>query len=41
MWRNVEKLLKADWYARGGFSNPRCFRKADKRGRWSYYYSHD
>jgi len=31
------KLSKRDWYAQGGFANPKLFRRADKRGVWSYW----
>jgi hypothetical protein len=41
MRRNVEKISKRDWYARGGLSNPRLFRKANARGVWAYYIRHD
>ena len=33
---DVEKLTKRLWYAFGGFSNPRLFRKHNGRC-WSYY----
>lgn len=33
-----EKVTKRQWYdAYGGFSNPHAFRKANRRGVWSYY----
>lgn len=32
------RISKRNFYALGGFSNPRLFRKADKRGAWNYYY---
>lgn len=31
------KISKREWYDLGGFANSRLFRKADKRGVWSYY----
>lgn len=38
MTRNgVQKISKRDWQARGGLRNSALFRKADRRGRWSYY----
>jgi hypothetical protein len=34
-----ERISKRDFYANGGFSNPRCVRVA--RGRsWAYFYRH-
>jgi hypothetical protein len=38
MRRGVLKLSKRAWYATGGFENSRCFRKADRRGAWRYFY---
>ena len=32
-----EKMTRAAWYVAGGFKNSALFRKADKRGTWSYY----
>lgn len=32
-----EKISKKAWYAAGGLSNANLFRKANKRGAWSYY----
>lgn len=31
-----QKVSKREWYARGGFANSRCVRKA-RHGVWSYY----
>lgn len=37
MRAGVEKITRRQFYALGGFSNPALFRKANKRGAWSYY----
>lgn len=31
------KISKREWCDRGGFANPKLFRKADRRGAWRYY----
>lgn len=41
MPRNAARVSKRDWYASGGFANPRCFRKAARNGAWSYFYRID
>lgn len=41
MRKNTLKLGKTHWYRLGGFANSALFRKADKRGRWSYYVDMD
>jgi len=35
-----ERISKQVFYARGGFSNPRCWRRM-KGGTWQYYYRQD
>lgn len=35
-----ERISKRTFYANGGFSNSRCVRRGDKRGRWKYYWRH-
>ncbi len=35
------RVTKKEWYAAGGFKNPACWRKADKRGAWRYYIAQD
>ena len=40
MRAGVEKITKQEFYNLGGFANPSLFRKADKRGVWSYYQDH-
>lgn len=37
MRNGIQKISKAEWERLGGFRNPALFRKADKRGRWSYF----
>lgn len=32
-----ERIRKHDWYANGGFSNPRCVRRM-RSGSWHYFY---
>ena len=31
------RISKKQWAALGGLKNSRCYRSADKRGRWRYY----
>lgn len=31
------RVTKAHWYKAGGLSNPRCYRRQLKSGRWLYY----
>lgn len=40
MRNQVAKISKRTWYDLGGFSRVGLFRKADTRGRWSYYIDH-
>jgi hypothetical protein len=35
-----ERVSKRSWYNRGGFSNPRCWRRMVSGG-WHYFYRHD
>jgi len=32
------KISKREWYRRGGFSNPRCWRRQQKNRGWEYFY---
>lgn len=32
-----ERMSKKAWYEAGGFANSALFRKADSRGRWTYW----
>lgn len=36
-----ERITKADFYKRGGFSNPALFRLQSRGGAWRYYVSLD
>ena len=36
-----ERICKELWYKRGGFSNPRCWRRQQRSGGWQYWYRHD
>lgn len=36
-----ERITKAEFYARGGFSNPALFRQQSRGGAWRYYVSLD
>ena len=38
--KGSEEVYKRDWYGRGGFANPRCWRRM-VGGVWEYYYRHD
>jgi hypothetical protein len=31
------RVTKREWYDAGGFANSKCYRKADKLGRWQYF----
>ena len=33
----IMKVTKRHWYDVGGFARTGCFRKANRRGHWSYY----
>jgi hypothetical protein len=35
------RVTKARWYAAGGLTNPRCWRRQQKDGRWIYYLTID
>lgn len=37
MKNGIEKVSRRYWYATGGFSNNNYFRRANKRGVWSYF----
>lgn len=37
MRNHITKISKKTFYALGGFTNSRLFRKANNRGIWSYY----
>jgi len=37
MKRYWQKLTKREWYDRGGFTNPKLFRRQPKGGGWEYY----
>ena len=41
MRNGIEKISKRLFYSLGGFSNPALFRKADRRGVWSYFWDHN
>lgn len=40
MRNNSLKLSKRAWYAAGGFSNPRLYRRM-RGGSWQYFYRND
>lgn len=41
MKNNHLKISRAHWYRLGGFANSALFRRANKRGAWSYYVNMD
>jgi hypothetical protein len=41
MYIGSERVSKSTWYNRGGFSNPRCWRRQPLNGSWKYFYRYD
>lgn len=39
--KDSKRITKKEWYARGGFKNPRCWRRQAKNGAWRYFYATD